>query len=58
MYSYQLVCQYLFRLTLEHIDCDGSLGFQSKELIVNAHLSLGDVDQYPIIDVTIDGADE
>ncbi|KZT06671.1 ribose 5-phosphate isomerase [Laetiporus sulphureus 93-53] len=32
--------------------------FQSKELIVNAHLLLGDVDQYPIIDITIDGADE
>ncbi|KAJ8469506.1 hypothetical protein ONZ51_g8962 [Trametes cubensis] len=33
-------------------------GFQSKELIVNAELLLGDVDQYPVIDVTIDGADE
>jgi Ribose 5-phosphate isomerase A (phosphoriboisomerase A) len=33
-------------------------GFQSKELIVKAGLSLGDVDQYPVIDVTIDGADE
>ncbi|OCH92432.1 ribose 5-phosphate isomerase [Obba rivulosa] len=33
-------------------------GFQSKELIVNAKLLLGDVDQYPVIDVTIDGADE
>ena len=33
-------------------------GFQSKELIVNAQLLLGDVDQYPLIDVTIDGADE
>ena len=33
-------------------------GFQSKELIVNAGLRLGDVDQYPVIDVTIDGADE
>ncbi|THH01006.1 hypothetical protein EW026_g1595 [Hermanssonia centrifuga] len=33
-------------------------GFQSKELIVEAHLRLGDVDQYPTIDVTIDGADE
>ncbi|KAI0713241.1 ribose 5-phosphate isomerase [Earliella scabrosa] len=32
--------------------------FQSKELIVNAQLLLGDVDQYPLIDVTIDGADE
>jgi hypothetical protein len=33
-------------------------GFQSKELIVEAQLRLGDVDQYPYIDVTIDGADE
>lgn len=34
------------------------IGFQSRELIVSAGLSLGDVDQYPTIDVTIDGADE
>lgn len=33
-------------------------GFQSKELIVKAGLKLGDVDQFPNIDVTIDGADE
>lgn len=33
-------------------------GFQSKELIVKSGLILGDVDQYPNIDVTIDGADE
>jgi len=33
-------------------------GFQSKELIVSAGLRLGDVDEYPTIDVTIDGADE
>jgi len=33
-------------------------GFQSKELIVSANLRLGDVDQYPVIDVTSDGADE
>ncbi|TIC34074.1 ribose-5-phosphate isomerase [Wallemia mellicola] len=33
-------------------------GFQSKELIVKNNLVLGDVDQYPTIDVTIDGADE
>lgn len=32
--------------------------FQSKELIVSHGLLLGDVDQYPVIDVTIDGADE
>jgi len=33
-------------------------GFQSKELIVSADLTLGDLDQYPVIDVTLDGADE
>ncbi|GAA5871434.1 hypothetical protein JCM16303_000754 [Sporobolomyces ruberrimus] len=33
-------------------------GFQSKELIVKAGLNLGDVDQFPSLDVTIDGADE
>ncbi|KAJ7220530.1 ribose-5-phosphate isomerase [Mycena pura] len=33
-------------------------GFQSKELIVSSGLSLGDVDQFPTIDVTLDGADE
>ncbi|WWD21969.1 ribose-5-phosphate isomerase [Kwoniella shandongensis] len=33
-------------------------GFQSKELIIKAGLTLGDVDQYARIDVTIDGADE
>lgn len=33
-------------------------GFQSKELIVQAGLQLGDVDSFPNIDVTIDGADE
>lgn len=33
-------------------------GFQSKELIINGGLTLGDVDQYPQNDVTIDGADE
>ncbi|PWN30439.1 putative RKI1-D-ribose-5-phosphate ketol-isomerase [Jaminaea rosea] len=33
-------------------------GFQSKELIVQAGLNLGDVDSFPVIDVTIDGADE
>ena len=35
-----------------------SIGFQSKQLIVEAGLNLGDVDQYPTIDVTLDGADE
>lgn len=35
-----------------------NVGFQSKELIVSSGLSLGDVDQYPTIDVTLDGADE
>ncbi|KAH6874256.1 ribose 5-phosphate isomerase A-domain-containing protein [Coprinopsis sp. MPI-PUGE-AT-0042] len=33
-------------------------GFQSRGLIVSAGLTLGDVDQYPEIDITIDGADE
>ncbi|KIM80104.1 hypothetical protein PILCRDRAFT_822618 [Piloderma croceum F 1598] len=33
-------------------------GFQSKELIVSSHLNLGDVDQYPTLDITFDGADE
>ena len=33
-------------------------GFQSKELIIKGGLVLGDVDQYPYLDVTIDGADE
>lgn len=33
-------------------------GFQSKELIIKSGLRLGDVDNYPEIDVTIDGADE
>jgi len=33
-------------------------GFQSKQLIVDSQLTLGDVSQYPVLDVTIDGADE
>jgi len=33
-------------------------GFQSKQLIVEAGLVLGDVDQHPTIDVTLDGADQ
>ncbi|KAK7052286.1 ribose-5-phosphate isomerase [Favolaschia claudopus] len=33
-------------------------GFQSKQLIVESGLNLGDVDQFPTIDVTLDGADE
>lgn len=33
-------------------------GFQSKELIIKAGLTLGDVDAFPELDVTIDGADE
>lgn len=45
-------------LDLTTILRDISSGFQSKELIVKGGLSLGDVDQYPTIDVTIDGADE
>ncbi|KAH8823238.1 ribose-5-phosphate isomerase [Flagelloscypha sp. PMI_526] len=33
-------------------------GFQSKQLIVEAGLLLADIDQYPTIDITLDGADE
>lgn len=33
-------------------------GFQSKALILNSKLNLGDVEQHGDIDVTIDGADE
>lgn len=33
-------------------------GFQSKELIIEGGLTLGDVDQFPVIDITLDGADE
>ncbi|KAI0266425.1 ribose-5-phosphate isomerase [Gloeopeniophorella convolvens] len=33
-------------------------GFQSQQLITLAGLRLGDISQYPEIDVTIDGADE
>ncbi|EPQ25741.1 uncharacterized protein PFL1_06735 [Pseudozyma flocculosa PF-1] len=33
-------------------------GFQSKELIIDAGLRVADVDSFPSIDVTIDGADE
>lgn len=36
----------------------GRTGFQSKQLIVNGGLRLGDVSQFTHIDVTIDGADE
>jgi len=35
-----------------------SAGFQSKQLILAANLTLGDIEQFPVIDVTIDGADE
>jgi ribose 5-phosphate isomerase A len=45
-----------FEPTMQH--SQSCPGFQSKELIVQANLRLGDVDQYPAIDVTIDGADE
>lgn len=34
------------------------IGFQSKQLIVEGGLRLGDVDEHPTIDVTLDGADE
>jgi len=33
-------------------------GFQSKQLIIEGGLRLGDVDEHPTIDVTLDGADE
>ncbi|KAH9047269.1 ribose-5-phosphate isomerase [Lactarius hengduanensis] len=33
-------------------------GFQSQELITHAGLRLGDITQYSVLDVTIDGADE
>jgi len=33
-------------------------GFQSKQLIVQGGLTLGDIDQYHKLDITIDGADE
>ncbi|KAI0055488.1 ribose-5-phosphate isomerase [Artomyces pyxidatus] len=33
-------------------------GFQSQQLIVHAGLRLGDIEQFPELDVTIDGADE
>lgn len=46
------------RLTLLVVRRYVPTGFQSKELIVKAGLNLGDVDQFPNIDVTIDGADE
>ncbi|XP_074659833.1 ribose-5-phosphate isomerase-like [Tubulanus polymorphus] len=32
--------------------------FQARQLIVNANLTLGDLEQYPELDVAIDGADE
>jgi ribose 5-phosphate isomerase A len=35
-----------------------STGFQSKQLIIGGGLRLGDVDEHPTIDVTLDGADE
>lgn len=48
----------MHQIHLKIYEADAHVGFQSKELIVSAGLSLGDVDQNPIIDVTIDGADE
>lgn len=49
---------FLSRTRAQSSDEIDSVGFQSKELIVKSQLLLGDVDQYPEIDVTIDGADE
>lgn len=54
--SFRLVCTGDIYVRL--LDDLSHLGFQSKELIVSSGLSLGDVDQYPTIDVTLDGADE
>lgn len=45
------------RAPVTHQTC-GLAGFQSKNLIVDGGLALGDIEQYPEIDVTIDGADE
>ena len=56
MSSYQLVCLFVTDRIAWKLNEES--GFQSKELIVKANLRLGDVDQYPNIDVTIDGADE
>jgi hypothetical protein len=47
----------LIHITSTRIDYDRT-GFQSKELIIQAGLNLGDVDQHVRLDVTIDGADE
>lgn len=55
--SFPLVCDTPIVVVVIQIP-RAQIGFQSKELIVKAGLLLGDVDQYPVIDVTIDGADE
>jgi ribose 5-phosphate isomerase A len=41
-----------------NLSIEVGLGFQSKQLIVDAGLRLADLDVFPEIDVTIDGADE
>ena len=56
--SNKAIVLYILKFLPRTVDMERSLGFQSKELIVQADLRLGDVDQYPTIDVTIDGADE
>lgn len=45
-------------ITRSFADTYIAAGFQSKNLIVDAGLVLGDIEQFPNIDVTIDGADE
>lgn len=50
---------YVYVMSFHHtVGIISFTGFQSKQLIVEAGLGLGDVDQYPTIDVTLDGADE
>jgi hypothetical protein len=48
---------FILSLTSTSLDI-GIKGFQSTQLIIEAGLDLGDVSQFPVIDVTIDGADE
>ncbi|CAG8749602.1 ribose-5-phosphate isomerase [Gigaspora rosea] len=47
---------------LEELDLDQCVfiptSFQSRQLIINNGLNLGEIDQYQEIDITIDGADE
>jgi ribose 5-phosphate isomerase A len=47
-----------YRLIISRIQLNAPSGFQSQQLILSAGLVLGDIHQFPEIDVTIDGADE